>query len=381
MTKRILAFVLCISLIAVFAGVFASCSKSSSKQTIAIVTDAGELYDSGFNQGTLEAVIAFAEENGLNYKYYQPESAGDVKDTDRVKALRKAAQDGASIIVAPGALQENALRIVAREYPNIKFIYIDGTIIKDEYGAILQNVASVSFREQEAGFLAGYAVVRSGITQLGGVFGGSGQNRACNRFAYGFVQGAIAAAGQNGVNIKLSYKYGETFSSSDELKEQTTKWYKEDAIRVIFACGGDMIGSVKEAAESSQRGRIIGVDTDQSGLSSRVLTSAIKNVKKVVQLVLADVNSDFWYSKYAGKEIDYGVREDAVSLPTNPENWRFGESFTIEQYNDLYNNIKIGSFIPEADVAADCNDSAWWATKVEKLNEQYGANVVVELER
>ena len=71
---------------------------------VAVVTDVGQLNDGGFNQGTYEGAVAFAEKNNLTYKYYQPANGSDATDDDRIAAMRQAVEGGAEIIVTPGFL-------------------------------------------------------------------------------------------------------------------------------------------------------------------------------------------------------------------------------------------------------------------------------------
>ncbi|MBQ9276351.1 MAG: BMP family ABC transporter substrate-binding protein [Clostridia bacterium] len=336
------------------------------------MTDAGQLLDGGFNQGTWEGVKAFAESNGKTYKYYQPGDGLDTTDDDRCEAMRLAIQNGAKVIVAPGFLQETAMRTVAQEHPEVKFIFVDGKSLG------LDNVTAIVYKEQESGFLAGYAAVKDGYRQLGGTFGGGGADHACNRFAYGFVQGVIAAAGNSEVSIKISFKYGESFSASTQLKDQITTWYNTGT-QVVFACGGAMYNSVQDAAESTQNGKIIGVDIDQANDSPRVITSAIKGLGESVQFVLKELYDGKWDSILANETSVLGAAENATGLPTADGSWRF-TTFTKEQYFTTFNQIKTGELEVLSIDLANCNDAAWWDTQVAELNKKFGSHVVVTIE-
>ena len=377
MNKKFLVFFVCAILTLSCFSIVACNKDSGATDIIAVVTDAGELFDNGFNEGAYIAVKNFADTNGKVVKYYQPDQSNGVSDEDRVVAMRKAITDGAKIIVAPGALQATALKIIALENPDIKFIFVDGTILLND-NQPLTNVTAITFREQESGFLAGYASVKEGYTQLGGTFGGGGINAACNRFAYGYVQGAIAAAENKQINVKISYKYGEYFSESEELTSQISEWYT-NGTKVVFSCGGAMFLSVKAAAETSNRGLIIGVDVDQSPLSSRVITSAIKNVQAAVSTTLSEIFYGEWDSRLAGKEQSFGIAQDAIYLPTEEDSWKF-KTFSLEDYFEIYNTIKTGALDIVTEVQDDCNNAAWWQEKASELNEKYGTFVSVSLE-
>jgi len=80
---------------------------------LAFVTDVGQLKDGSFNQFTWNGVKAYASQNELSYKYYQPANGNQATDTDRFDAMKSAADAGAKIIVAAGFLQEKAIRQAA----------------------------------------------------------------------------------------------------------------------------------------------------------------------------------------------------------------------------------------------------------------------------
>ncbi|MBQ3484285.1 MAG: BMP family ABC transporter substrate-binding protein, partial [Clostridia bacterium] len=194
-------------------------TSADGKYEIAFVTDVGQLKDKSFNQGTWNGVKSYAAANNLTYKYYQPANGNEATDDDRYDAMKAAAEGGAKVVVAAGFMQGNALTKAAIEFPTVNFVFIDGWPLSDAEGNVLANVAAISFQEEQAGYLAGYAVVRDGFTKLGFSGGGGGANAACDRYGYGFAQGANAAAKELGVEVELRYswQYGASFSASSEL--------------------------------------------------------------------------------------------------------------------------------------------------------------------
>ena len=360
--KRVISIALCLVMVVCSLAVLASCGE---KYEIAVVTDVGQLMDKGFNQGTYEGVKAYAEANNISYKYYQPANGSEATDDDRVAAMKQAVRKGAKIIVAPGYLQATAMAQVAAKNPDVKFVFVDGFGLKDpKTEKDLTNVTAIVYKEQESGYMAGYAAVMDGYTKLGFTGGGGGSNPACNRFGYGFVQGAEDAAKAKGieVDIKFSFKYGTNFSASNELQTQIAGWYA-GGTEVVFACGGSMFQSVKAAAaEYKEKGaKIIGVDVDQSGESELVITSAIKGLSVSVQKVLAQIYADKWDSELGGKKQNLGAADDATGLPTG-ESWRL-INFTEAQYNELFTKIKNGTITPDAAVPEDCNNEQWLTDK------------------
>ena len=354
-----------------------SMTSADSKYQVAFVTDVGQLKDKSFNQGTFDGVKLYAAANGLSYKYYQPANGSEATDDDRYDAMKAAVEGGADVVVCAGYLQEAALRKAAIEYPDTPFVFIDGYPIQEqatEYDAagnalpndspVLTNVAGVAFQEQQAGYLAGYAAVKDGFTKLGFSGGGGGTNPACCRFGYGYVQGANAAALEKGITVDMNYswQYGSNFSASTDLQTMINGWYV-NGTEIVFACGGSMFQSIVAAA-SANDGYVIGVDVDQSGESEYVVTSAMKGLADAVQWAVAKVY-DGTFDTIGGQQTSLGVADNAVQLPTGADSWRF-ETFTVEEYESLYQQMVDGTLVVDDDYTV--MDNAETATNWSNVN-------------
>ena len=342
------------------AGGLTSCGGDKNSAEIAVVTDVGLLKDGGFNEGTYNGAVEFATANKKTYQYYQPANGEKATDNDRIAAMETAIKNNAKVIVAPGFLQAAAMTKVASENPEVKFIFVDGWTLTDDKKNVLNNVTAITYKEQESGFLAGYAAVKDGYTKLGGCFGGGGSNPACNRYAYGYVQGINAAAAELSKNVetKISYKFGENFNASTSLATQMDGWYA-GGTEVVFSCGGSMVNSVITAAAKTEKGKVIGVDTDQASLSDRVITSAQKGLAVSVKTVLTQIYNNEWDTKLSGKTQNLGAAEDATGLPTAKDSWRFTK-FTAEEYKTIFDKIKSGALTPDATVDENCNVEGFW---------------------
>ncbi|MFR5811249.1 MAG: BMP family lipoprotein, partial [Flavonifractor plautii] len=255
--------------------------------------------------------------------------------------------------------------------------FIDGYPIQEqatEYDAagnalpndspVLTNVAGVAFQEQQAGYLAGYAAVKDGFTKLGFSGGGGGTNPACCRFGYGYVQGANAAALEKGITVDMNYswQYGSNFSASTDLQTMINGWYV-NGTEIVFACGGSMFQSIVAAA-SANDGYVIGVDVDQSGESEYVVTSAMKGLADAVQWAVAKVY-DGTFDTIGGQQASLGVADNAVQLPTGADSWRF-ETFTVEEYESLYQQMVDGTLVVDDDYTV--MDNAETATNWSNVN-------------
>ena len=323
-------------------------TSEDGKYEIAFVTDVGQLKDKSFNQGTFDGVKLYAANNGLSYKYYQPANGDQATDDDRYDAMKAAAEGGAKVIVAAGFMQATALTKAAAEFTDVKFVFVDrDSAVTTEDGTALKNVLGICFQEEQCGYLAGYAVVKEGYTKLGFTGGGGGNNPACCRYGYGFVQGASAAAAELGETVEMNYSwlYGGTFSASPELQTMVNGWY-ENGTEVVFACGGSMFASVAAAA-SANDGAVVGVDVDQSFESDTVITSAMKGLADSVQWALTKFyGNDF--ASIGGTVTSLGAKDNAVGLPT--ATWSLTK-WSVEDYNAMVAAMADGSLVVDADYA------------------------------
>ena len=330
-------------------------TSEDGKYEIAFVTDVGQLKDKSFNQGTFDGVKLYAANNGLSYKYYQPANGDQATDDDRYDAMKAAAEGGAKVIVAAGFMQATALTKAAAEFTDVKFVFVDrDSAVTLEDGTALKNVLGICFQEEQCGYLAGYAVVKEGYTKLGFTGGGGGDNPACCRYGYGFVQGASAAAAEMGVKVEMNYSwlYGASFAASTELQTMASGWY-ENGTEVIFACGGNMFQSVAAAAAAND-GAVVGVDVDQSSQSDTVITSAMKGLSASVQWACGKVY-DGSFDEIGGTFVTLGAKDNAVGLPT--ATWSLTK-WTVDDYNAMLAKMADGSLVVDNDYSKlDSTDS------------------------
>ncbi|HOI47637.1 MAG TPA: BMP family ABC transporter substrate-binding protein [Bacilli bacterium] len=330
MKKFLLVFVL-------FAGVFALSACGPKTFEIAMITDKGDIDDKSFNQGTWEGIVEFATENNKTHKYYKPL---EVSNTAYVDAIDLAVAGGAKIVVTPGFLFQEAVHIAQIKYPDVKFVLIDGYPHDGSWTPdVRDNTTSIFFKEHESAFLAGYAVVKDGFTNLG-FFGGMAVP-AVQRFGTGFVAGAYLAAQEMGVTLNFPatrYHYFGDFIATDEFKNMAASWYSSGTQMIHVAAGGAG-NSVMAAAQEGANRWVVGVDVDQKDQSVRVVTSAMKGLATAVQKAL----TDFYADEFEGGEIiTLGAAEDGVGLPLD-----FSRFTTFNQaaYDTLFAKLVDGTIV------------------------------------
>lgn len=296
---------------------------------LALITDIGTIDDKSFNQGAWEGLVQYAEEHNITHQYYKPT---EKSDAEYLNAISLAVEGGAKLIVTPGYLFESSIYEAQTLYPDVKFVLLDGQPHTADYKTyeIKDNVYSIFYAEQQAGFLAGYAAVKDGFTKLG--FQGGMAVPAVIRYGYGFVQGAEAAAKEMGLpegSISIKYNYSGDFAATPENQTRAASWY-EDGTEIIFACGGAVGNSVMAAAEAGKDKWVIGVDVDQYAESDTVISSAMKMLGTSVYNAI----SDFYNGSFPGGQIvTLDIAVDGVGLAMDNAKWR---TFSAADYQKLH---------------------------------------------
>ena len=338
---------------------------------IAMVTDSGDITDQSFNQTTYEACKAWSEENGSEFNYYKPESDSDEA---RNASVDQAVADGANVIVLPGYMFAATIVEQSEMYPDVKFIAPDvsaGDIcekgvgegytynpddyeVTDYYNA--DNVYCCTYQEEISGYMAGYAAVKLGYKHLG--FLGGMSVPAVTRFGYGYVQGVDEAAKELGItsDVELEYVCGGQFYGDADITAYMDTWYGSKGVEVVFACGGGIYTSAAEAAAKVD-GKVIGVDSDQSGIIGKdiTVTSAMKGLAPTVKTALDAIKDGNWESDYAGKIDNLGLvsenpEDNYVQLPMDTTQW--DDNFTVDDYKDLVSKLYNGEITVSNDITA-----------------------------
>ena len=336
---------------------------SATDMKVAMITDYGDITDQSFNQTTYEACNEFCTANSVEFTYYKP--AGD-STAERVAMVDAAVAEGYNVVVMPGYAFAETIKETAEMYPDVTFIALD--VGEGDLGAdytVPSNVYCAVYQEELCGYMAGYAAVKLGYTHLG--FLGGMAVPAVQRYGYGFVQGADAAAAElgNGADVTVEYVYGNQFFGDADITAYMDNWYQTQGVEVVFACGGGIYTSAAEAA-AKVGGKVIGVDVDQSGILSAygedmTVTSAMKGLANTTQHMIDEVvNGNF--ANYGGKIDSLGLvsgddpTANYVQLPMESTQW--SDTFTQDNYKALVAGMYDGTITVSNDVSVAAADYA-----------------------
>ena len=375
MKRKIMAVLLAAAMTGSLAGCGSTQDKnaadaSEQKMKVAMVTDSGDITDQSFNQMTYEACKAWGKENDIEFNYYKPQSDSDEA---RTASVDQAVADGANVIVLSGYVFAPTVIDESDLYPEVKFLALDvsaGDICEkgigegydynpDHYNVTdyynEDNVYCCTYQEELSGFMAGYAAVMLGYRHLG--FLGGMSVPAVNRYGYGYVQGADAAAKELGITdeVQVEYVCGGQFYGDADITAYMDTWYGSKGVEVVFACGGGIYTSAAEAAVKTG-GKVIGVDLDQSVTINEykdglTVTSAMKGLQVTIDNVLDAILNDEW-DEYVEKIENLGMEspdaaENYVQLPEETTQW--DDTFTKEDYQKLVERMYNGEYEVSSD--------------------------------
>jgi basic membrane protein A len=269
---------------------------------VGLNTDLGQLNDRGFNQLAYEGLKRAQAELGVQGRVLESKSASDY-----VPNMTTLARQGYDLIIGVGFAQGDAIATAAKQFPNTKFVIID--VDQTSLKGKPSNVIGMLFREEQAGYLAGYLAglkARELNKRVVGSVGGF-KEPPVDRFIAGYQAGAKAAA----PGVKTLNGYSSDWDDQAKCKEIALNQIAAGAQVVFQVAGGCGLGALDAARERSVWG--IGVDADQSFLGPHVLTSALKKVDEGVFRTIESVQDGTWQG---GRNVTFSLAQDGVGLGT-----------------------------------------------------------------
>ncbi|MEV6377970.1 BMP family ABC transporter substrate-binding protein [Streptomyces sp. NPDC051773] len=293
---------------------------SSGKTRIKLVVNGG-LGDKSFFDSAYEGLKRAESKLGYELKVVELGS-------DRTKwepgFEDAAAADDYDILAAGTFDVTDYIGELAPQYPDKKFWVFDSAVDytgKNGCSNKCENVYSVTFKQNEGGYLAGFLAEKlvaekalKGAESLNkvGVVGGV-KIPVIEDFIVGFKAGFKAAGGKNS-DVLTQYVGGDKpFGDPAKGKEISTAMYGQGAALVWPVAGLSGLGTFESAASAGRY--TFGVDSDQyqtltdNAQQNTVVTSILKNVGNALYQAAEDDKKDA--VKYGAVE-SVGLAEDAV---------------------------------------------------------------------
>lgn len=224
------------------------------------------------------------------------------------------------IIITGQLSMKKYIEDIAQIYPQKKFLLYDTEVNYYKYN--LKNVYSITYKQNEAGFLSG--VLAALITKsdmefannenIIGFIGAKQESEVIKDFLVGYIEGAKYID----KDIKIKIDYVGSFTDIKRAKELTLNQYLNGVDIVFTAAGPASIGSIEAAIDSKKY--IIGVDRDQSLLyedkenRKHIISSALKRVDNSIAIAIeAFLKNSLEFKNH----INIGVKEEAIELAEN----------------------------------------------------------------
>jgi basic membrane protein A and related proteins len=288
----------------------AKADKDKGKVHVGIVFDTGGKDDRSFNAAANAGVLRAKKDFPIVLRDVEP---GDPTSVE--PAMRAFAEQGYDVIIGVGFEQVPVVERVAKDYPNLNFVIIDGV-------SKLPNVASLVFREHEGSYLVGMIAGKESRTGTIGFLGGMDIG-LIHRFAKGYEEGAKAV----NPNIRVITNYvgitSDAWNNPGKGKELASSQIDKGADVIFTAAGNSGLGAfdaVEQAGQENGRARrfVIGVDSNQNWVKpGYVLTSMVKRVDNAVYSIIQDKIA----GKFQGGVHVYGLENEGVG-------------YALDQYNE-----------------------------------------------
>jgi basic membrane protein A len=282
---------------------------SSETIRVGMAYDVGGRGDQSFNDSAAAGLDQAADE--FDIESQEAEASDGEAESDRETRLRTFADAGYDAVIAVGFAYAESLAAVAPDYPDVRFAIIDDASVEGD------NVASLTFAEEQGSFLVGAAAALKSETGNIGFVGGV-ETPLIQKFEAGYEAGAQAV--NPDIEIQTTYlSQPPDFSGfGDPAKGKTAAQGMYDAgADIVYQAAGGSGGGVFEAASESGT-RAIGVDSDQYNTADPsvrdvILTSMLKNVDVAVYTFLKGGADGEWPT---GNTV-YDLSVDGVGYSTS----------------------------------------------------------------
>ena len=269
----------------------------------ALIYDLGGKFDKSFNEAAFNGATKWAEENGGSFRDIELQS-----EAQREQALRRFAEAGLNPVITTGFAFSTPIANVAADYPDTKFVTIDGYVDPEAH----PNVLSILFSEHQGSYLVG---VMAGMASESGTVGfvGGMDIPLIRKLACGYAQGVKAVNPDATVIANMTGTTPAAWNDPVKGSELAKAQISQGADVIFAAAGGTGIGVLQTAADEDILS--IGVDSNQNYLHpGKVLTSMLKRVDVAVADAMA-----------AGEDLETGVKvlglaEDGVGVAIDDNN-------------------------------------------------------------
>ncbi|NLP44884.1 MAG: BMP family ABC transporter substrate-binding protein [Peptococcaceae bacterium] len=287
-----------------------------------------------YYQKAWEGLQKAEQELEIGVAYIEAKTEKDYRS--RLAELRKQKYD---VIITIGQAAVPAVLEAAENNTKIKYICLDSGYIES---SIPSNLLAVSYKVEEAAFLAGYLAGKMTKSYVVGFVSGDNKE-AAQRYYYGFKAGIKYSNN----SVETMKGLAGTFTKKSRLKEIAERMIAGRADVLFHVAGPAGEGLIEVAAREGKH--IIGSEIDQKHLApENVLTSVLLNNDQVIYDLLELLKAN---KLQFGKKVAFGLAENAVDLAEINED-KVSE-YTINQLRAQKEKIIAG------DIAIPANENEY----------------------
>lgn len=251
----------------------------------------GSVNDLGWNQSAYEGLLE-AKALGCETAYTENLGAADI-----AAAYTDYAASGYDVIFGHGYEFGDPAIEVAKSYPNVKFVVIEGEVSAE-------NVASYQIGCNEVAYING--MLAASLTETGkvGIIGPL-QGGSLVKIVNGFEDGAKSI----NPNIEVQTAWTQSFTDT-ALAKEVAQAMIDSGVDIIGHCANESGTGAINAAKAAGI-YAIGDSYDQHELAPEtILTSAIYNVPALVKKAMEDIIN----GTFVGEINSYGMADGIVEL-------------------------------------------------------------------
>ena len=296
--------------------------------TVTVLVTPNGLGDNGYNDAAAEGIFAFAGETGTRLRLLLPGDEAEAETMYRQWLTDNAVQDSAVMILGSAAYEAMARQVSATDSDKLKSLQErGGRVLLFESDAAIDGVSTVLVSHYGVSWLAG--AMSQGFDAL--ILAATEGIPALEESIAGFQAAREAYAGKyEGWPCTTDVHYladGEAgFAMPDSTYRYIARRAEESGIydEMIFPLiGGSEAGVLRYLNDDKfTMALMVGMDVDQTGLSSRIPFSVVIRIGDVLRQYLNDwLNGREWPQHHR-----LGIKDGAADIVVTPE---FIEHLTI----------------------------------------------------
>jgi len=299
---------------------FSSAGQAFAGPKIALVFDKGGKDDKSFNSSAYQGAMEAKEKLGAKIKYV--EATDDNSFEPLLKAFAKKDYD---LIVAIGVSQADAMKKVAPQFPDKKFLIVDAEVSAP-------NVAVALFQEHEGSYLVGAMAALASKTGTVGFIGGM-DIPLIRRFQMGYEAGVKKINPKAKVIVNYIGVTGDAWHNPPKAKELALAQIASKADVIFHAAGASGAGLFDAVEEKNVLA--IGVDSNQNWVKpGRVLTSMLKRVDHAVFSVAEAVAQN----RFKAGVTRFGLKDSGIDVAIDQNN----EKLVTKEMKAKVDELKAG---------------------------------------